>query len=169
VKLHRVTLAGGALVVHGTEAFAKRVAHALADAFRKPVRIAAEKSPARGDRTPSGEPGAKRKARGRTKSNPGTPPAVLERAAQTHRRWAGFDPKHVTRVKHKGPRTIPSTLVQLGELVEVVYESDKWDGERRLYAHETSKPRPKLCTGPDGEGFYIVGGRMKVTPRGIVG
>lgn len=91
----------------------------------------------------------------------------LERAVRTFRKWHEFDPDSLTSVK--GPRrVIPSTLVLLGELVEVVYRSDKWEGKKKLYVHKTKKPHPLLVTDPDGKSLYIVGGRVKVTGRGLV-
>lgn len=73
-------------------------------------------------------------------------------------------------IKMRGPkRVIPDTLVFLGEVVEIVYRSNKWGGEDKLYIHKTSKPNPVLATDPEGRALYLVGGRMKVTERGLVG
>ena len=92
---------------------------------------------------------------------------VPRKAASTFKRWHGFDADEVVQLKGPGKR-IPDTLVALGELVEIVYRSNKWDGEPKLYRHKTSKPHPMLATDPTGRALYLVGGRVKVTARGLV-
>lgn len=93
----------------------------------------------------------------------------VEDGVRTFRRWHEFDPERVEPI-HGPERVIPETLVYLGELIEVVYRSDKWNpGEKKLYSHKTQKPHPILATDPEGRHVYIVGGRMKVTSRGLVG
>jgi len=101
----------------------------------------------------------------RRKRNPAVP--QLSQAAQMFRRFHGFDPKTVTSVA--GERSIPRTLVRLGDLVEVSYRSNKFDRKTRDYVHKFGTPRPTLCTRPDGRGLFIVGGRFRNTARGIVG
>jgi hypothetical protein len=66
----------------------------------------------------------------------------------------------------KGPSRVPRHLAGLGELVEVVYESNKYDGKKKLYKHRTKRPRPVLAAG-DGH-VFVVGGNMKATPDGLV-
>jgi len=105
---------------------------------------------------------ARRGRRGkRPTRNPG-----LEAAAATFRKWNGFDPNAVQTTRAQ--RAIPRTLVRLGELVSVVYRSDKWSGKPKLYEHRTARPHPLLCTGPNGRGLYWIGGRTRVTARGLV-
>jgi hypothetical protein len=70
--------------------------------------------------------------------------------------------------KMKGPTRVPRHLAGLGELVEVVYESNKYDGKKKLYKHRTKRPRPVLATDPDGRHVFVVGGNMKVTADGLV-
>lgn len=97
-------------------------------------------------------------------SNPRS--AVLEQAHKTFRRWHEFDASGMKRVR--APRSIPKTMVALGELVSVVYRSNKYDGKHKLYEHETKRPRPVLATDPRGREVFIVGGRMKPTADGLV-
>lgn len=66
----------------------------------------------------------------------------------------------------KAPASVPRHMAGLGELVEVVYESNKYDGKKKLYKHRTKRPRPVLAS--DGRDFFIVGGRMKPTADGLV-
>lgn len=96
------------------------------------------------------------------------PPTASELAAarKTFRKWHAFDAESVDRIK--APRTIPRVLVKLGEMVQFVYRSNKWGGRMVTYEHTTRKPRPVLCTGPDGRGLFLVGGRTHVTARGLV-
>jgi hypothetical protein len=69
--------------------------------------------------------------------------------------------------KLKAPNRVPKHMAGLGELVEVVYESNKYDGKKKLYKHRTKRPRPVLATG-DGRHVFIVGGNMKATADGLV-
>lgn len=66
------------------------------------------------------------------------------------------------------PRDTPAVLVRLGELAGVIYRSNKWDGRRRDYLHETSAPRPELCATPDGRRLVILGGAVRVRPEGLI-
>jgi hypothetical protein len=116
--------------------------------------------------------GARRKARTgstlkathRPRRNPSS--VQLERAAGTFRKWHDFAPRNIRRTN--GRKTIPSVLVKLGEIVQFVYRSDKWSGKPVTYEHRTKLPRPQLCTGADGRGLYVIGGRTRVTARGLV-
>jgi len=65
-------------------------------------------------------------------------------------------------------RTIPDVLVQLGTLRAVVYTADRGDGGDRQYIHFMEN-EPLLTCDPDGKQLYIVGGRYRVTRRGIEG
>jgi hypothetical protein len=66
-------------------------------------------------------------------------------------------------------RLMPKVLVHLGELRGLIYSSDK-EGHGRLktYIHFMKTP-PRLVCDPQGTQLYIVGGRYRVTPRGIEG
>ena len=93
-------------------------------------------------------------------------PALLERAGKTFEMWHGFGPSDLERVRLG--RQVPSVLVKIGELAAVEYVSNKWTGKQERYRHVLKKPRPLLCTGPDAKGVFVVGGRVKVTERGLV-
>jgi hypothetical protein len=60
-------------------------------------------------------------------------------------------------------------LVELGELAGVLYDSDKWDGRRKSFIHETTRPRPRLFATPDRKRLVILGGQIRVKPDGLVG
>jgi hypothetical protein len=66
-------------------------------------------------------------------------------------------------------RVIPKVLVQLGHLRGLIYSSDKGGhGRLKTYIHFMKTP-PRLVCDPQGTQLYIVGGRYRVTPRGIEG
>lgn len=70
-----------------------------------------------------------------------------------------------------GARTIrlPDTVeaVEIGRIVAIEYESDKYDGKPRVWRHEVTKPRA-LHISADGKVMVILPG-FKVTKRGIEG
>jgi hypothetical protein len=65
---------------------------------------------------------------------------------------------------------MPPIVVDLGELVGVMYRSDKGRpaGHPRTYIHRMEDP-PRLVSNMEGTQLYIVGGSYRVTPRGIEG
>jgi hypothetical protein len=76
-------------------------------------------------------------------------------------------PSQVVRVRHA--RVIPPVVVELGELVGLIYRSDKGQPGRPLtYIHKMENP-PRLVSNIDGTQLYIVGGSYRVTPQGIEG
>jgi len=63
----------------------------------------------------------------------------------------------------------PRVLVKLGRLRGLIYTSDKWQrGRPRTYVH-FMEDRPLLACDPRGTQLHIVGGRYRVTARGIEG
>jgi hypothetical protein len=78
-----------------------------------------------------------------------------------------FDPATVVRAPCR--RLIPKVLVHLGHLRGLIYSSDKGTrGYRRTYIHFMERP-PRLTCNPEGNQLYIIGGRYRITPRGIEG
>jgi hypothetical protein len=60
-------------------------------------------------------------------------------------------------------------LVHLGYLKGLIYSSDKGDrGQPKTYVHFMETP-PRLTCDPHGRQLYVVGGRYRVTRRGIEG
>jgi hypothetical protein len=79
----------------------------------------------------------------------------------------GFEPSQVVKVQH--PRVIPPVVVELGELVGVMYRSDKGQpGQPLTYIHRMENP-PRLVSNIEGTQLYIVGGSYQVTSQGIEG
>jgi len=69
----------------------------------------------------------------------------------------------------KQSRLIPPVVVDLGELVGIIYRSDKGQpGQPQAYIHFMQDP-PRLVSNVEGTQLYIVGGSYRVTHRGIEG
>ena len=78
-----------------------------------------------------------------------------------------FGPSQVVSVCH--PRLMPPVVVELGDLMGLIYRSDKGQaGRPRTYIHFMETP-PRLVTNIEGTQLYIVGGSYRVTPQGIEG
>ena len=91
----------------------------------------------------------------------------MRNAEQRFRLFHCFAPGRLVRAPCR--RLIPKVLVHLGYLRGLIYSSDKGtQGRRRTYIHFMERP-PRLTCNPDGTQLYIVGGRYRVTPRGIEG
>lgn len=97
-------------------------------------------------------------------------PGLRQELQQGHRlyqRFNQFPSNRVQRIMHN--RCIPPAVVSLGELVGVMYRSDKWQrGRPRVYVHRMETP-PQLVSNVAGTQLYIVGGDYRVTARGIEG
>jgi len=79
----------------------------------------------------------------------------------------GFKPSRVEKVRHS--RMIPPVVVELGELVGLIYRSDKRQpGQALTYIHRMEDP-PRLVSNIEGTQLYVVGGSYRVTPQGIEG
>ena len=64
---------------------------------------------------------------------------------------------------------MPPVVVELGRLTGLMYRSDKWQrGRPRTFIHFMDDP-PRLVTDTAGTQLYVVGGRYRVTARGIEG
>jgi hypothetical protein len=66
------------------------------------------------------------------------------------------------------PSEVPDVTSELGELVGVVYRTNKRGDGDTVYVHEFDNPRPRLVTDTDKENLFVVGGRYTIEPRGIV-
>lgn len=93
--------------------------------------------------------------------------AALREYRRTH--W-GLSGKHAVRAMH-APNPLGGTLVELGDLVSVVYRTAKLgDGGLAEYEHDFGRGGRGLPLLAHNEtGLFIVGGRYRVTVRGIVG
>lgn len=100
----------------------------------------------------------------------GTPLALsgyVRQGEALYRQFNRFDPRCLVRERHS--RIIPPVVVQLGDLVGLIYRSDKWlPGRPRTYIHFMANP-PRLVTDVGGRRLFVVGGSYRVTTRGIEG
>lgn len=87
-------------------------------------------------------------------------------ARNLYHRFRHSMPSQYLRMSHQ--RIIPRTVVHLGSLVGIIYRSNRGDGKTNAYIHFMEKP-PLLVSNPEGDQLYIVGGKYKVTERGIEG
>ena len=65
-------------------------------------------------------------------------------------------------------RVVPKVLVRLGRLKGLIYSSDRGRKGVKTYIHFMQTP-PLLACDPRGTQLYVLGGRYRVTERGIEG
>ena len=87
-------------------------------------------------------------------------------ATERFRRFHCFPPRQM--IHQPCSRLIPRILVHVGRLKGLIYSSDKGDGRPRTYIHFMEKT-PRLACNARGDQLYILGGRYRVTARGIEG
>jgi hypothetical protein len=98
-------------------------------------------------------------------STPGSAPLAV--AHGKFREIRRYRPDRVLQARCA--RLIPRVLVHVGELRGLIYASDRGDrGRTRTYIHFMERP-PILACNPGGDQLYVVGGRYRVTRRGIEG
>lgn len=92
---------------------------------------------------------------------------LLREGQRRFQLFHSFAPAGVVRAPCR--RLIPKVLVHLGYLRGLIYSSDKGT-ERcgKTYIHFMETP-PRLTCSADGTQLYIMGGRYRVTPKGIEG
>jgi hypothetical protein len=84
-----------------------------------------------------------------------------------YREFNHFEASRSIKVKHS--RLIPPVVVDLGELVGIIYRSDKGQpGQPQAYIHFMQDP-PRLVSDIEGTQLYIVGGSYQITRQGIKG
>jgi hypothetical protein len=91
----------------------------------------------------------------------------LARAVTLARSFYAYPPARAARVRHA--RWIPPVVVGLGDLLGLLYRSDKGrPGRPRDFIHFLRAPA-QLASNPQGTQLYVVGGAYRVTSRGIEG
>lgn len=91
----------------------------------------------------------------------------MDQGTALYRAFNGFAPARIRKAHHC--RLMPPVVVQLGELVGLIYRSDKGQpGEPCAYIHLMEEP-PLLTSNVEGTQLYLIGGHYRVTPRGIEG
>ena len=91
----------------------------------------------------------------------------IDKGMTLYQKFNRFRPSRITRIRHS--RVMPPVAVELGELVGVIYRSDRRQrGSPKNYIHFLENP-PRLTSNAEGTQLYIIGGSYRVTPRGIEG
>lgn len=113
-------------------------------------------------------PAATAPAQGPSSSSAASPtPTQVHGARRLFQRFTSHPADQAAVVR--ASRVIPPVVVGLGELVGLIYRSDKWErGAPKTYIHFMER-RPLLAADPRGRQLFIVGGHYRVTERGIEG
>jgi hypothetical protein len=93
--------------------------------------------------------------------------ADIARARRLFERFHSFAPPVLLR--HRCPRQMSGVLVKVGRLRGLIYTSDKGCPGRPLTYIHFMETMPLLACDPDGRQLHILGGRYRVTARGIEG
>lgn len=134
---------------------AKKTKAKTAPAKRRSVaRKVPPKRPAKARKTAAKKPAAKTRARRSSAAN-------VTRAARLYQSFHEAAPTQVQRVKHRDVKE----AMALGRLDSVTYQTP--DG--KLYRHRfIGAARPILAASHDGRQLIVLGGRYRMTWRGIV-
>jgi hypothetical protein len=93
--------------------------------------------------------------------------ACLNEARSLFEQFHLFSPEELRRARCR--RVIPPVLMHVGELRGLIYRSDRGHcGSPRTFIHFMRTPARLACD-PEGRQLYVLGGRYRVTPRGIEG
>lgn len=93
--------------------------------------------------------------------------ADLDQARDLFERFHAFRAPALLRRRCR--RTVPDVLVKLGRLRGLIYTSDKGRCGRPLTYVHFMETMPLLACDPTGRQLHILGGRYRVTARGIEG
>jgi len=91
----------------------------------------------------------------------------MRQGIELYRTFNRFGASSIVMIRQS--RVIPPVVVELGELVGLIYRSDKGQpGRPQTYIHFMEEP-PRLVSNVEGRQLYIVGGSYRLTPQGIEG
>gem|GEM_PF-2804893 len=98
---------------------------------------------------------------------PGNSNEKIRTGKALYQQFNQFPADRIEHVHHD--RQIPQVVVGLGELMGIIYRSDKWQpGQPRTYIHFL-EDKPRLVSNVEGTQLYIVSGNYRITPHGIEG
>lgn len=87
------------------------------------------------------------------------------RAGNLYRDFSGHEPDEVLEIAKP---EIPDAVLIVGKLDSVIYTTMR-DGVPEKYIHHFRRSsQPYLCSSPDGDALFIIGGNYEFTERGIV-
>jgi hypothetical protein len=96
-----------------------------------------------------------------------SPDQTIRQGKTLYRQFNHFEASQSVTVQHS--RLIPPVVVDLGELLGVIYRSDKGQaGQPQAFIHHMQDP-PRLVCNVEGTQLYIVGGSYRINQRGIEG
>lgn len=85
-------------------------------------------------------------------------------AARLYRQFREAPARRAKRVRID----VPDAVAVMGQVLLIAYETTH-DGQVQLYAHEFAPgSRPLFCAGARRNQAFLIGGRYRVTERGIV-
>lgn len=88
----------------------------------------------------------------------------LDKAGNAFRAFSGMEPGRLVEVK---AGSVPRVAWLLGEMEEVLYNTER-DGKRERYLHKFKKTaRPLIAVDPETGSAFLVGGDYTVTDRGF--
>ncbi len=96
-------------------------------------------------------------------------PCERAQAEKTFEMWQDRDVSPNVKRMPGPPRTLPRTLVKLGDVTRLDYKSDKYEGEVVEYTHDFKRPYPVLASTPDARHMVLLHGeRQRITKDGLV-
>jgi hypothetical protein len=99
------------------------------------------------------------------KNNPHASEAEINQAIDRYKKFHwGEEP---SKTEEYEMADIPPVVNEHGELVGVVYKTNKRGDGETVYVHQFDNPKPKLVSGNDWKQLYIVGGGYQIAPEGI--
>jgi hypothetical protein len=98
---------------------------------------------------------------------PGADERRLQEGRELYRVFHNSAERRIIRLRYD--RMTPKVLVDLGALRGLIYSADR-DGCGRVktFIHFMETP-PRLMCDPQGNQLYVIGGRYRITRRGIEG
>jgi len=102
----------------------------------------------------------------KVRKNPSAP--EFDALVEWYSAFHGRIPEAVTVLPH-GQKNMPSVVAELGPLKAVEYGVVLSSGERVTMRHVFGRVKPLLVCDADGKTLWIVGGKFKVTERGVEG
>lgn len=89
----------------------------------------------------------------------------INQAIKLYQKFRGHNPSRIVLL----PDLKIKTAVKLGKLIGLIYESDRdQKGKMERYIHFTKRPYPNLMADTRTHRVFTIGGKMKVTKRGLV-
>lgn len=106
------------------------------------------------------------RVRRKVRRNPKDP--EFDALVEWYSAFHGKVPDAVT-VAPRGKKNMPDVVAELGPLTAIEYEVTLSSGEKVTMRHTFGRQKPSLVCDADGKNLWVVGGKFRVTERGIEG